>query len=441
MLRLGLSSVLLLAASLVTGQNVQQNQKVVPSILGGHWVDTWVSMPQLTEFNNLPNPPFNQSGLVFPNTTIRQTIHTSVGASQIRIRISNAFGVTNLPITAATVALPTGGKAGVSSIQTKTLQTITFSGEPGISIPDGGLAVSDVLNFKVEPQSMLTITLYLEQGQTTNSITSHPGSRTTSWYSFGNHVTAANLTDPSTQNVAHWFFISAVEAWVPKTTSSFAIVGDSITDGRGSDTDQNNRWPDLVLAKMQQNPLTKNIAVLNQAAGGNRILADGLGPAAVARIERDVLSHAGVKFAMIFEGVNDIGVAGTDVASQQLIGDQLIQAYKQIVARVHTFGIPIFAATITPFSAPANVTIQPYSNPEREKTRQRINTFIKTSGLFDAVIDFDAIVRDPKIPSQLNPNFNSGDFLHPNDAGYSAIAKAFPLSIFTQFAGGVSPFQ
>ena len=202
-----------------------------------------------------------------------------------------------------------------------------------------------------------------------------------------------------------------------------------------------NRWPDLVLAKMQQNPLTKNIAVLNQAAGGNRILADGLGPAAVARIERDVLSHAGVKFAMIFEGVNDIGVAGTDVASQQLIGDQLIQAYKQIVARVHTFGIPIFAATITPFSAPANVTIQPYSNPEREKTRQRINTFIKTSGLFDAVIDFDAIVRDPKIPSQLNPNFNSGDFLHPNDAGYSAIAKAFPLSIFTQFAGGVSPFQ
>ncbi|KAF8908117.1 SGNH hydrolase [Gymnopilus junonius] len=435
-----LTSFLLFATTLVASQNAQQNQKVVPSIAGGHWVDTWVSMPQLTESTNLPNPPFNQSGLVFPNSTIRQTIHTSAGASQIRIRISNAFGVTSLPITAATIALPTGGKAGVSSIQTSTLQTITFSGEPGIVIPDGSLAVSDPLNFKVAPQSMVTITLYLEQGQTTNMITSHPGSRTTSWFSFGNHVNAANLTDPSTQNAAHWYFLSAVEAWVPKTTSSFAIVGDSITDGRGSDTDENDRWPDLVLAQMQKNPSTANIAVLNQAAGGNRILADGLGPNAIGRIDRDVLSHAGVKFAMIFEGVNDIGTANTDVASQQLVGDQLIQAFKQIVARVHTFGIPMFAATITPFSAPNN-TIQPYSDPEREKTRQRINTFIKTSGLFDAVVDFDAIVKDPSNPSQLNPEFNSGDFLHPNDAGYTAISNAFPLSIFTKFAGGVSGFQ
>lgn len=191
---------------------------------------------------------------------------------------------------------------------------------------------------------------------------------------------------------------------------------------------------------MQANPSTSNIAVLNQAAGGNRILADGLGPAAIGRIDRDVLAQSGVKFAMIFEGVNDIGVADPSPASQQDIGDRVIAAFKQIVARVHAQGIPIFAATITPFGAPNN-TIQPYSDPVREQTRQRVNTWIKTSGVFDAVMDFDKIVVDPKNSAQLNPLFNSGDFLHPNEAGYHAIANSFPLSVFEKFSGGVLGFE
>lgn len=198
-------------------------------------------------------------------------------------------------------------------------------------------------------------------------------------------------------------------------------------------------WPDLVLAKMQKSVLTKNIAVLNQAAGGNRILADGLGPNAIGRIDRDVLAQSGVKYAMIFEGVNDIGTADTSVASQQVVGDRLIQAFEQIASRVHTFGIPIFAATITPFSG--NSTIQPYSDPQREATRSRVNTWIRTSGVFDAVVDFDKILRDPHNPTQLNPAYNSGDYLHPNGAGYQAVADAFPLSLFTQFALGVNGFD
>lgn len=198
-------------------------------------------MPQLTEPANLPPPPFNQTGLVFPNSTIRQTLHMSVGADQIRLRISNNFGVSNLPITAVTVALPVSGAAGVSAIQSGTLKTVTFSGDASVVIPNGALVVSDVLDFHVKPQSMITVTLYTAQGQTTNSITSHPGSRTTSWFSFGNFVGAANLTDSSVQNAAHWYFLSAVEAFVPTTTGAFVIVGDSITDGRGSDTDANNR--------------------------------------------------------------------------------------------------------------------------------------------------------------------------------------------------------
>lgn len=179
---------------------------------------------------------------------------------------------------------------------------------------------------------------------------------------------------------------------------------------------------------MQKNAATKNIAVVNQAAGGNRILADGLGPNALGRIERDVISQSGIKYAMIFEGVNDIGTADATTAAQQAIGDRVIWALKQMVTRMNIAGLPVFGATITPFSG--DPTIQPYSSPVREVTRQRVNKFIRTSGIFAAVIDFDKVVADPANPSQLAPNFDSGDFLHPNVAGYQAMANSIPLNIF-----------
>jgi lysophospholipase L1-like esterase len=193
---------------------------------------------------------------------------------------------------------------------------------------------------------------------------------------------------------------------------------------------------------MQKSSSTSSIALLNQAAGGNRVLADGLGPNALGRIDRDVLAHSGVRYAMLFEGVNDIGTAPATVDAQQAIGDRLIVAYRQIATRIHAAGIPIFAATITPFSAPpANATIQPYSDPTREKTRTRVNDWIRTSGVFDAVIDFDAVLRDPSIPSQLAPQYDSGDYLHPNVKGYQVLADAFPLEIFSKFANGVTGFE
>lgn len=366
----------------------------------------------------------------------------SVGASQIRIKISNAFGVTNLPVTAVTIALPANDTAGIHQIQSSTLQKVTFSGKDSISIPNGALAVSDPLNFKIKPQSMLTVTMYLQTGQTTNSITSHPGSRTTSWWQFGNAVSAPALTvtDATTQNAAHWYFLSAVEAWVPPHYGTLNIIGDSITDGRGSDTNKNNRWPDLLLARLQKNPSTREIAVANQAAGGNRILLDGLGPNALGRVERDLLPHPGVKYAMIFEGVNDIGTADATAAAQTAVYDSLVQAYQQIVSRIHAFGIPVFAATITPFSAPSNFTGQPYSSPVRQQTRQKINTFIRESGTFDAVVDFDKMLADPKVPAQLREEYNSGDYLHPNVAGYQRLADLFPVGIFDAWEGGADEF-
>jgi lysophospholipase L1-like esterase len=377
------------------------------------------------------------------NSTIRQTLFLTAQANQIRLKFSNVFGGSNLPITAVTVALPLNQTAGIHQIQPKTVQKVTFSGKSGISIPNGALAVSDPINFPIKAAQIVTVTIYLAAGQTTNSITSHPGSRTTSWFQFGNAVDAPQLaiTDATTQSAAHWYFLSSIEAWVSPKQGSLLIVGDSITDGRGSTTNANNRWPDLLFRRLQSSPSAKHISFGNLAAGGNRILADGLGPNAFGRIDRDVLAHPGVAYAMVFEGVNDIGTAATTPSAQNVVYDGVTQAYQQMVTLIHAHGIPVFGATITPFSAPANVTIQPYSDPQRENTRQRINKFIRESGTFDAVVDFDKLLADPKVPSQLDARYDSGDYLHPSVAGYQLIADKFPVGIFEEWKDGADEFS
>ncbi|KAG7087802.1 hypothetical protein E1B28_013743 [Marasmius oreades] len=413
-------------------------EALTPDPANGRWVDTWASMPQLTETSNLPPSPFIQ----FRNTTVRQTIRVSTGAKQIRIRLSNAFGTINLPITSATIAFPLNGTAGASAIQTSSLQTLTFSGNTSVVIPNGALAVTDPIAFAVQPETMVTVTVYLEQGQQSSDITSHPGSRTTSWLVNGNHVGAADLRDLSgLTSVEHWYFLSAVEAWSPKAVKALVIIGDSITDGRGSTTNGNDRWPDQLLTRTQSNPTTKNIiTIINQAAGGNRILADGLGPNVFGRIERDVLSHSGVAYAMIFEGVNDIGTASPTTINT--VPDLLIQAFRQISVRVHALGIPFFGATITPFFG------NTYYTPQNEAARKRVNEWIRShsgsGGVFDALIDFDAAVRDNSVGGnveRINPTFDSGDGLHLNPAGYKAMAETFDLTLFDKFASGVIGFQ
>ncbi|EKG17058.1 Lipase GDSL [Macrophomina phaseolina MS6] len=429
----------------------------------GHWIAAWTSMPQLTEPANLPPAPFNtSSGLVFEDATIRQTIRVTATSSRIRLRISNAFGLTPLPITAVTIAKPvphnsaaspnTTG-AGSPVIDTTTLHTLTFNrgSSPNTTIPNGALALTDAIDLPITAGTDLTVTLYLSTGQTGGAITSHPGSRTTSWLAQGAHASAADLsTAPGATSVAHWYFISTLDAWVhdtpPGTSGTLALVGDSITDGRGSTTNGNDRWPDALLARLQQeqpsssatDPFLSAIAIANQAAGGNRVLADGLGPNALGRFDRDVLAQPGVKWVAIFEGVNDIGTAGTDAGAQAAVGDALIAAYVQFALRAHAAGLPIFGATITPFSAPGfNVSAQPYSSAERERTRQRVNAWIRESRVFDAVVDFDAAVRDEEDGSILRIEYDSGDYLHLNPEGYKAMADAFPVEALKQFAGGV----
>ncbi|KAL9943838.1 hypothetical protein D7B24_002095 [Verticillium nonalfalfae] len=400
------------------------------------WVTVWGAMPQLTEPQNLPPAPFNETGLVFRDTTIRQTVKVSLAASTIRLQISNVFGGSDLPITAVSVALPSDPSvAGTSGIQADTARKVTFSNATSFVVPPGALYVSDPITLEVEAESILAISIYLAAGQTTNAITSHPGSRTSSWLAHGNHVSDAEL--PSPVRTDHWFLISALEARLYKGASTFAIVGDSLTDGRGSTTNANNRWPDRLLARLQLDPATSQVAILNQAAGGNRVLNDGLGPAALGRIDRDVLAHSGVRYALLFIGINDIGTTASDEAALTLTAGRLEQAYAQMAYRIRRKGITVWGATLTPMTGEG----QAYGTPEREAARQRVNAWIRTSGVFDAVVDFDEMVRDPSAPDQLAAAYDEGDHLHLNPAGYQAMADGFDVTLFTASSMGTSGWR
>ncbi|MFE9903894.1 SGNH/GDSL hydrolase family protein [Streptomyces achromogenes] len=395
-----------------------------PTTGGGQWTDTWASMPQLTEPGNMPPAPFTQSDRVFDNATLRQTVHVGVGGKRIRLRLSNAFGGADLPVTAVSVALPADGKAGVGAIVPGSSRRVTFGGQPGFDVPQGAQAVSDPLDFDVAPGSNLTVTLYLAHGQASTAITSHPGSRTTSYLLAGDHLDDADLAGATT--VDHWYFLSGLEVWSRRTASATVVLGDSLSDGRGSTTNGNDRWPDRLRSRLAARPGTADIAVVNEAAGGNRVLRDGLGPNALARLDRDVLARSGVDRLIVFEGVNDIGTAGTSPADAQRIAAELIGAYRQIVTRAHAQGIQVYGATLTPFGGNG------YDDPNgaHESARQQVNQWIRTGGGFDAVIDFDRAARDPESPGRLRPAYDTGDHLHLNPAGYQALADAVPVALF-----------
>jgi lysophospholipase L1-like esterase len=383
---------------------------------GRHWLHTWVAMPQLTEPGNLPPAPFTGANAVLVDTTLRQTVHTTIAGTSVRLRFSNAFGGAVLPITAVSVARPAGGRAGVAAIEPGTARPVTFSGRSFVDIPIGAQAVSDPVGLAVPAGSNLTVTIYLATGQATTAVTSHPGSRTTSHLLFGDHHDATDL--PGATPVDHWYFLSGVEVLAAGGSTATVVLGDSLTDGRGSTTNGNDRWPDRFAAR-----LGGRHAVLNQAAGGNRVLQDGLGPSALARLDRDVLALGGAAALIVFEGVNDIGTAAATPEAQQRVGEDLCAAYDQIITRAHARDLRVYGATLTPFGGNEG-----YDDAAglREQTRTVVNGWIRRGGRFDAVIDFDAAVRDPAAPRRLAPAYDVGDHLHLNPAGYQALADAVP---------------
>jgi lysophospholipase L1-like esterase len=388
-------------------------------------------MPQLTETSNLPPAPFTGDSAVFVDSTIRQTVHSSIPGRKVRIRFSNTFGDTALTINAAHIALPAGGAAGVSAIDPKTDRPLLFQGNASVTIPTGAQVVSDPIVFPVAARSNVAVTVYTEKGQQSKNVTSHPGSRTTSYFVAGDHVTDADLTGAA--NVNHWYFLSGLEVWTDNSTAGLIIVGDSLTDGRGSTTNQNDRWPNQLDDMLEADRSTTGIAVLNQAAGGNRVMNDGLGPNVMARLDRDLLAQVGVRWAILFEGVNDIGTADATDEAQKKVADELIRAFQQIIIRAHAKNILVFGATITPFGGNGYADETGF----REAARQTVNKWIRTSGKFDAVIDFDKAVRDPANPAALLTDYDVGDHLHMNPNGYKALASAVHPGLFwhRQFPG------
>jgi lysophospholipase L1-like esterase len=393
---------------------------------GRHWVNTWAAMPQLTEPGNMPPAPFTQDKAVLVDSTLRQTVRVTVGGERIRLRFSNAFGGAPLPLTSVSVARPAGGRAGTAAIEPGSARPVTFQGSGSTIVPAGAQAVSDPLPFRVPAGSNLTVTTYLAEGQASLDITSHPGSRTTSHLLAGRHVDAADL--PGATPTDHWYFLSGIETWAPARTDAVAVVGDSLTDGRGSTTNGNDRWPDQFFDRLLSRPGgAADTAVLNQAAGGNRVLNDGLGPNLLARLDRDVLAQSGVRWLVVLEGVNDIGTAPATPAAQKEVAARLIAAYEQIVVRAHAQGIKVYGATLLPFGGN-----EMYDDPAglREESRRTVNAWVRAAGHFDAVIDFDAAVRAPDAPERLLPAADVGDHLHLNPYGYRLLAGAVPVRLF-----------
>ncbi len=407
-----------------------------------HWVNIWTMAPASENNNGLPGLPYNVSETGFLNgTTIRQTFHVSLGASTIRLRISNEFSIFPLPITSMTVALPKANSSGITTgqptIVTSSLETVTFSGgNTSFEAPPNALIVSDPINFTIPARSDISVSLYLADGQMGANLTTHGDSQTTSWFTHtGDQTRAQNFSDKSTVSQRQWLYVEAIEGWLDSGSRSLICLGDSITDGYQTTIDGNDRWADDLFRRLQNNPGTKDLAVLNKGISAGTVLNDRAGLGAVARIETDVIAQPGTAYVLLLYGVNDIGTADNTTEAQNAIGTALIKGYEQIIRKIHTFNIPVIGATLTPFINPAGPP-----DPIREQTRLRLNDFILHSGQFDATVDFAAAIANKTVPSQQQLRLAS-DFLHPNQLGYQAMADSIDLGIFSRLQGGVSGYQ
>jgi lysophospholipase L1-like esterase len=376
----------------------------------GHWVGTWACAPQTTEQGNLPPAP----GL--NGNTLRQTVHVTLGGTRLRLRLSNEFG-TN-PVTMDSVHA--AGYKGGGAIDTATDRALTFSGTSAVTIPVGQMIWSDPFDYTLNALSDLAISIHFTD--MTGDVTGHPGSRTTSYLQSGDTVTAETMA--SAASTAHWYFITGLDVMAENSSAAIVVLGDSLTDGRGSTTNGNDRWPDDLARRLQANAATANIAVLNQGIGGNAVLAGGLGPTAVGRFDRDVLGQSGARWLIVYEGVNDIG--NSSAAAAPTIANNLIGAYQDFVTKAHQNNFRAYGATLTPFAGNG------YFTPEHESARQTVNSWIRTSNVFDGVIDFEAAVRDPADATKLLAAcLFENDWLHLNPAGYRKLADAIDLSFFT----------
>jgi lysophospholipase L1-like esterase len=395
---------------------------------GGTWVGTWATAPTAVPAVGVP---------VLQDQTVRQVVHTSIGGEPIRIRLTNEFGDEPLLIGEARIALRAAGGSG-TDIVPRTDRRLTFSGRTSVAVPAGAPVISDAVPLRLPPAADLVISIYLPARTPVTTVHGFPFQ--------DNVVAAGNVTGArtvtATATTGQWYFLSSVSVLTgARGAASIVALGDSITDGAVTETNANHRWPDLFAQRLRAAPGLAERGVLNLGIAGNRLLHDPNPPAgseaegfaalfghsALRRFDRDVIAQAGVRFVVVLLGVNDLGHPGTVAPPTETVSaEEIIGAHRQLIARTHAARLRIFGATILPFK---DDTLG-FDNPVNERKRQQVNHWIRRGGEYDAVIDFDAAVRDPADPLRMRAEFDSGDHLHPNDAGMAAMAAAVPLRLF-----------
>lgn len=393
----------LLATTLTAQGSVAQGRDAA------HWVATWAASPQRagapTQFNG---------------QTVRQILHLSLGGHAIRVRLSNAYGENALVIGSARVALSAGDVAIVPGSDRR----LTFNGISTITIPAGALVVSDPIEFDVAALGNLAVSVYLPgnvslTGEHTESV------QTTYISGFGDFAQATTF-GATTANA--FYVVAGVEVSAHPQARAIVALGDSVTVGFGSTPDANRRWPDLLAERLQSGAGTSRVAVINAGVVGNRLLHDFVGTSALARLDRDALVQPGAKYVIVLQGNADFLIPPLiNNPSEIVTVEQVLQGYRQIIERGHALGLNVYGATLNPVEG---YPFPGFWTADLEQKRQTVNRWIRSSGAFDAVIDFDQVLRDPAHPTRLLPAYDSGDHVHPNDAGYQAMADTINLSLF-----------
>lgn len=377
----------------------------------GTWIASWTASPEASWGEDFALPTGTPATI--GDQTLRQLVRLSLGGRRVRLQLSNEYGSEPLVIGAAQVAPASAPGRG---------RTVTFGGQPGVVVPPGAPVLSDPVELEVAPLASLAISLYLPKPTPTRTF--HWDGRQTASLAAGNQVGAAQL--PPTPGLAARIFLSAVAVEADAPRGSVVVIGDSITDGNGATMDADTRWPDFLAARLA----AQRIAVLNAGISGGRLLSDGMGPSALTRFDRDVLAQPQLRSVIVLIGINDISWPGTAFDPQRRPPElaELVAGYRQLIARAHLRGVRVLGATLTPFDgALAGTPLADYFQPHKDALRRQLNAWIRDGGEFDAVLDFDALLRDPARPARLLPAFDSGDHLHPGDAGHRAMAAAVSL--------------